>query len=76
MPETIVPSIEAMCQHLWDGGMMLTVGTATGEVYVSEDRGASWGQVSDRVGPVSKDHHYAAFMSEEERKEARAHRSA
>jgi photosystem II stability/assembly factor-like uncharacterized protein len=76
MPEIIVPSIEAMCQHLWDGGMMLTAGTATGEVYVTEDRGASWDQVSDRVRPVSKDHHYMAFMSEEERKEARAQRSA
>lgn len=77
MPEVIVPSIEAMCQHVWDGGMMLTAGTATGEVYVTEDRGASWEQVCDRVRPVSKDHHYVAFMmSEEERKAARAQRRA
>jgi len=67
MPKPVVGSFEAMCQHLWDGGMMLAAGTATGEVYVTEDGGASWTELTDRVAPVSKDHHYLAFMSDAER---------
>ena len=70
MPDPIAGSIEAMCQHLWDGGMMLVAGTATGEVFVTEDCGASWDQVPDLVAPVAKDHHYLAFLPDQERKEA------
>jgi photosystem II stability/assembly factor-like uncharacterized protein len=76
LPETMAPSIEAMCQHVWNGGMMLVAGTATGEVYVTEDCGASWDQVSGDVRPVSKDHHHLAFLPEAERKAAMALRSA
>lgn len=72
LPDPIAPSIEAMSQHLWDGGMMLVAGTATGEIFVTENGGASWDQVADNVTPVAKDHHYLAFLSDEQREEARA----
>jgi len=72
LPNPVAGSIEAMSQHLWDGGMMLAAGTATGEVFVTEDSGASWIQVADSVTPVSKDHHYLAFMTDQDRKAAEA----
>ena len=72
LPDPIAASIEAMSQHLWDGGMMLVAGTATGEVFVTEDSGASWDLVPDLVRPVAKDHHYLAFLPEQEQKEALA----
>ena len=56
-----------MTQHLWDGGMMLLAGTATGEVYASEDSGASWNCIADGIGPVAKEDHYLPFLSEEVR---------
>jgi photosystem II stability/assembly factor-like uncharacterized protein len=74
MPDPMVGAFEAMTQHVWDGGMMLLAGTATGEIYATEDRGASWQRISDEVAPVSKDDHHLPFMSEAERKEAMAHR--
>lgn len=76
LPDPIAASIEAMTQHLWDGGMMLVAGTATGEVFVTEDGGASWDQVPDLVRPVAKDHHYWAFLPEQEQKEDLARRRA
>jgi len=62
-----------MTQHLWDGGMMLFAGTATGEVYLSEDRTESWQRICDVVTPVAKDNHHLPFMTPEERMEPRAH---
>jgi photosystem II stability/assembly factor-like uncharacterized protein len=62
-----------MTQHVWDGGMMLLVGTATGEIYATEDGGASWKRISNEVSPVAKDNHHLPFMTEEERRQPRAH---
>jgi len=76
LPDIVEGSFEAMCQHLWPDGMMLAAGTATGEVYVTEDGGASWTEVSENVRPVAKDHHYIAFLSDAERADAMAHRVA
>lgn len=76
LPDPIAASIEAMCQHLWKGGMMLAAGTATGEVFITEDRGATWETVPELVSPVSKDHHYRAFMAKGDREEAAARRHA
>lgn len=59
----------------WDGGMMMAVGTATGEVYASEDKGASWVCIADNVTPVSKDDHHLPFLSEEDRAAAMEHRN-
>jgi len=72
MPDPLVGSIQAMTQHVWDGGMMLLAGTATGEVYASEDRGESWQLVSDDVAAVAKDGHWLPFLPEAEQKVAMA----
>ena len=70
----MIGAFQAMTQHIWDGGMMLVVGTATGEVYVSEDRGASWHLISDQVAPVAKGDHHLPFLSPEDRESAMAQR--
>lgn len=74
MPKPMVGAFQAMTQHIWDGGMMLVVGSATGEVYVSEDRGESWQLISDQVAPVAKGDHHLPFLSPEEREKAMAQR--
>lgn len=77
MPEPMKGAIEAMTQHYWDGGMNLFVGTATGEVYLSEDEGFSWVCIANEIKPISKDDHHIPFISEEKRKEEmdRRHRA-
>ena len=64
----MVGAIEAMTQHIWDGGMMLLAGTATGEIYASEDEGASWQLLTSDAKPVSKEDHHIPFISEEVRR--------
>ncbi len=76
LPEPMIGAIEAMTQHVWDGGQMLVIGTATGEVYASEDDGASWDCIAGDVAPVSKDHHHLAFLPPEQREIAMAARRA
>ena len=76
LPKPVVAAIEAMGQHLWDGGMMLAAGTAAGEIFVTEDGGASWRQLADNVAPVAKDHHYIPFLPEEKRAAAMARQHA
>lgn len=70
MPDPVIGAFEAMTMHQWNGGIMLAVGTATGQVYTSENDGASWACVCDDVKPVSKDDHHLPFMSPEQRKQA------
>ncbi len=43
------------------------MGTATGEIYVSEDDGASWTVIEDNARPVSKDHHHLAWYPKRDR---------
>ena len=74
LPNPVVGAFEAMSLHCWDGGMMMVAGTATGEVYGSDDSCASWVCLDDDVMPVSKDDHHLPFMSEAERAAARAAR--
>ncbi len=74
MPKPVVGAFQAMTQHVWDGGMMLVVGTATGEVYTSEDRGASWRRTADNVTPIAKGDHHLPFLPGPEREAAVAHR--
>ena len=76
MPSPMAPAFEALCLHHWDGGMMLAVGTATGEIYVSEDDGGSWTCMEDNARPVSKDHHHLAWYPKAEREAAMALRRA
>lgn len=76
MPHPVAGAIEAMCQHVWPGGMMLAAGSATGEVFISEDCGASWDQLAERLAPVAKDHHYIPFLADAPREAAMARRNA
>ena len=52
LPVPVVGAFEAMTLHHWDGGMMLAIGTATGQIYTSEDAAASWTCIADDVAPV------------------------
>ena len=74
LPNPMIGAIEAMTQHIWDGGMMLLAGTATGEVYATEDNGESWQLITDEAKPVSKEDHHIPFISEEVRRETLAAR--
>jgi photosystem II stability/assembly factor-like uncharacterized protein len=68
LPDPIVGAFEAMSMHHWPGGMTLVIGTATGQIYASEDEGASWQLIADDVMPVSKDDHHLPFLTPEERR--------
>lgn len=74
LPDPMVGAIEAMTQHVWDGGMMLLAGTATGEVYATEDKGESWQLIAEDAKPVSKEDHHIPFISAEVRRETLAAR--
>jgi photosystem II stability/assembly factor-like uncharacterized protein len=74
LPKPVGVAYEAMGQHVWPGGYMLTVAGADGRIWTSEDRGASWTQVATRLAPVSKDHHYLPFLPPEERQKWMARR--
>lgn len=68
LPKPVVGAFEAMCQHEWAGGMMLVIGTATGELYTSENNGDSWDRIIDPGAPVSKDDHHLPFMAVDPRR--------
>ena len=76
LPKPVIGAFEAMTIHQWDGGMMLVIGTATGQIYTSENEGTSWTCVADNVTPVSKDHHHIAFLPPEQAEVAMAARRA
>ncbi|WP_322094297.1 WD40/YVTN/BNR-like repeat-containing protein [Paraburkholderia bannensis] len=62
LPEEIVGNIEGMGLYHWDDRIMLIAGTATGEVYASEDDGANWYTVATGLPPISKGGHYRWFL--------------
>lgn len=74
LPNPVVGAFEALSLHHWSGGIMLVLGTATGEIYATEDKGASWQLIADDVTPVSKDDHHLPFLTPEERKRHAAER--
>ncbi len=80
LPDPVIGAFEAMTMHHWPGGMMLVIGTATGEVYASEVTGdaaiTAWTRIADAVMPVSKDDHYLPFLPPEARQRALAARAA
>lgn len=67
LPRPLRGNIEAMSMHAHDDGIELFIGTATGEVYASADRGGCWTQVAAGLPPVSKVHHYRWFLPPAER---------
>lgn len=73
-PNPIIGSFEAMSMHLWYGGMMLVIGTATGEIWATDDYCRSWVCLDDDVPSLSKEDHHLPFMSDEDRAAAMAAR--
>lgn len=73
-PNPVIGAFEAMSMHLWYGGMMLVIGTATGEIYATDDNCRSWVCLDDHVPPMAKDDHHLPFLSDEERAAAMAAR--
>lgn len=67
LPQPVTGNFEAMSLFGHPGGIELFLGTATGEVYCSPDRGANWSTVAEGLPPVSKVHHYRWFLPPEER---------
>lgn len=65
MPDPVIGAFEAMSMYTWPGGMLLSVGTATGEIYTSEDGGAGWTLVGENVTPIAKDDHHMPFLEGE-----------
>lgn len=49
---------------------MLVIGTATGELYATDDNFRSWVCLYDGAPAFSKEDHHLPFMSDEERADA------
>jgi len=75
MPDPVVGAFEAMSMYSWPGGMLLCVGTATGEIYTSEDGGAGWTEIGENVTPISKDDHHMPFLKGEDLARAKESRN-
>ena len=73
-PNPAIGAFEAMSLHLWYGGMMLVIGTATSEGRATDDNCRSWICLDDHVPPVSKEDHHLPFMSDEDRAAAMTER--
>lgn len=69
-PDPVIGAFEAMSMHLWYGGMMLVIGTATGELYATDDNCRSWVCLYDGAPAFSKEDHHLPFLSDEERADA------
>jgi photosystem II stability/assembly factor-like uncharacterized protein len=60
-------NIEAMASYAWQGRVAYLAGTATGEVFLSEDGCESWSLATGDLPPISKAGHYRWFLSDAER---------
>ena len=69
LPEQIVGNIEAMSLYHSGAQISLFTGTATGEVYGSDDAGETWSLVADQLPPISKGGHYRWFVDDQQRQE-------
>jgi photosystem II stability/assembly factor-like uncharacterized protein len=67
LPQPVVGNIEAMTMHHWGDQVAFFAGTATGEVYGSEDAGSSWQLLVADLPPISKAGHYRWFLTHEQR---------
>jgi photosystem II stability/assembly factor-like uncharacterized protein len=67
LPTPVVGNIEAMTLHYWGDQVSFFAGTATGEVHLSEDAGASWALCAKDLPPISKAGHYRWFLTAEQR---------
>jgi photosystem II stability/assembly factor-like uncharacterized protein len=71
LPNEIIGNIEAMGMHHAGDRLMLTAGTATGEVYFSDDA-QNWLLLADGLPPISKGGHYRWFLTAEQKEEIEA----
>lgn len=67
LPKPVVGNIEAMTMYHWENEVAFFAGTATGEVYLSEDAGLSWQMIAGDLPPISKAGHYRWFLTAEQR---------
>ena len=68
LPELLPGNIEAMALHHCDAsGTSLYIGTAVGDLYTSDDAGATWTLAATALPPISKGAHYRFFLSPDER---------
>lgn len=68
----IVGNIEAMGLYMDEARgdrFSLYAGTATGELFHSDDCGENWALLADRLPPISKGGHYRWFLTDERRAE-------
>lgn len=73
-PKPVIGAFEAMGIHHWNKKTLLIIGTATGEIYTSDDAGQSWQCIADNMPAISKDDHHIPFLPPEERADAMAKR--
>jgi hypothetical protein len=68
LPDLILGNIEGMALHHSSVmGTSLFIGTAIGDVYGSDDAGASWTLIATDLPPVSKGGHFRFFLTPEAR---------
>lgn len=67
LPDPVVGNIEAMGLYHHGQSVMLSAGTATGEIFVSDDLGIRWQCIAEHMPPISKAGHYRWFMTDEMR---------
>ncbi len=67
LPSPMIGNIEAMSLYRRNDVVSLVAGTATGEVYLSENAGERWTCIAASLPPVSKAGHYRWFLTDEQR---------
>ena len=58
LPDPILGSVEALGMAVWPAGSTVAAGTTRGEVFVSDDDGATWSVLEGLPG-IGKDYHVA-----------------
>jgi len=70
MPEDLVGNIEAMGMHHAGSALALFAGTATGEIYATDDDGRHWTRIAHDLPAIAKNGHFRWFLSPEGREAA------
>lgn len=65
LPANLVGNIEAMGLHHVGQNISIYAGTATGEVYETDDAGESWRLLASALPAVAKNGHFRYFLSPE-----------
>ena len=65
VPVLLRANVEAMSLCAWPGGLSLFAGTTDGDVFASDDGGATWGPIVRGLGPVSQSSHYRDLPRQE-----------